>query len=92
MRDADAQPEASPGNLVHERRTLREVADGAGVDRRDGSAERHALRIPRQSLAQRHIPKHRRREDPGEAATFDLLRKLNRQAAAAGDGYQADGG
>ena len=42
MRDADAQTEASAGNLVHERGTLREVADRAGIDRCDSGAERDA--------------------------------------------------
>ena len=44
VRHADAEAEAAAGNLVHERGALREVADGAGIDRRDGGAELDASR------------------------------------------------
>ncbi len=92
VRHADAEAEAAAGDLVHERGTLREVQHRARVDRRDGGAERDALGVPGHRLALRHVAEHAGRVDAGEAASLDVAREVDGQAAAAGDGNEGDGG
>ena len=90
MTDADAEPEAAAGDLVHEGGALREVADRARVDRRDGGGEHDALGDVRQRLAQRHVAEHARRIDPRKAPPLDLAGDFERGAAAPRHGDQAD--
>jgi hypothetical protein len=51
VRDADAEAKASARDLVHHRRTLGEIDDGALVDRRDRRAEGDRFGVPGQRLA-----------------------------------------
>ena len=90
MADADAETEAPAGDLVHEGRALREVADRARVDRRNRGAEHDALGDMRQRLAQRHVAEDARRIDAGKAPPLDLAGELERGAAAPRHGDQAD--
>ena len=92
VRDADAQPEPSARDLMHHCRTLREIDDGALIDRRDRGAERDRLGVPRQRLAHRHVAERARHVDAGEAAPFGLLRQFDGAASAPGHGDQAQGG
>ena len=90
MAHADAEPEAAAGDLVQEGRALCEVADRARVDRRNRGAEDDALRHVRQRLAQRHVAEEAGRKDARKPAPLDLARDLERGAAPAWHGDQAD--
>ena len=89
--DADAEAEAAGGDFVHEGGGGGEVADGAGVDRRDGGAEGDGGGVPGQCFAERHVGAEAGAEQAGVAAAFDFLGEFDHFAAAAGDGDEGDG-
>ena len=92
MCHTDTETEATAGHLVHECGALREIQYGARVDRRDGGAERDALRVPRHRLTLRHVAVHAGCVDASEAAPLDVARDIHGETAATGDSDEGDGG
>src|SRR5262249_61757496 len=80
MRDADPEKKASAGSLLDKRGALREILNGAGIDRRDRRAEKNALRGETQRRTLRHIAEHARPVEAAEATPLGLARQVEGQS------------
>ena len=91
VRDADAEPEAAVRELVDIGGAVGKILDRAGIDRRDRGTEDDPVRAQSQRRALRHVAEDARHIEAAEAASLRLAGEIEGQAAASGNGDEAQG-
>jgi hypothetical protein len=92
VRDADAKAKTATRDLMDIRGCLREILDGAGIDRRDAGAENHPLGGEGQRRALRHVGKLARHVEAREPAALGFARDIQGLAPPPRHGNQSEGG